>query len=86
MREYYKSLAEVEKANHRQQYPGYKCSPRKSSQIKKRKRSSDDDGFILNPSFEQSMSNEVKVPSISNAESNSLNSTVDSQFASFHNH
>jgi hypothetical protein len=34
---HYAKLAEEEKTNHRIVYPGYKCSPRKSSQIKKRK-------------------------------------------------
>jgi hypothetical protein len=38
IREYYKMLAEEEKAKHRLQYPDYKCSPRKPSDIKKRKR------------------------------------------------
>jgi hypothetical protein len=34
---HYAQLAEGEKNNHRILYPGYKCTPRKSSQIKKRK-------------------------------------------------
>lgn len=40
VRGYYRKLAEDEKLNHRIQYPDYKCSPRKSSEIKKRKRGS----------------------------------------------
>jgi hypothetical protein len=48
VREYYKTLAEEEKANHMLQYPDYKCSPRKSSQLKKRKRSLYDDSYIIN--------------------------------------
>jgi hypothetical protein len=39
VRAHYAQLAEEEKTKHRIQYPGYKCSPRKSSQIKKRKTS-----------------------------------------------
>jgi hypothetical protein len=35
----YKKLADEEKAKHQLRYPTYKCSPRKSSEIKKRKRS-----------------------------------------------
>lgn len=37
IKEQYKRLAEEEKARHRQKYPSYKCSPRKSSEIKRRK-------------------------------------------------
>ncbi|RFU34439.1 hypothetical protein B7463_g1889, partial [Scytalidium lignicola] len=40
VKECYKRLAEEEKARHRQQYPAYKCSPRKPSDIKRRKPSS----------------------------------------------
>jgi HMG (high mobility group) box len=57
VRDYYKILAEEEKAKHKLQHPDYKCSPRKSCQMKKRKRSLDDDDYILNPSFEHPMSN-----------------------------
>ena len=45
VKDYYKKLAEEEKANHQLQYPDYKCSPRKSSEIKKRKRSAEDDDY-----------------------------------------
>ena len=42
MRTKYKDLADQEKASHQIMYPAYKCSPRKSSEIKKRKRQSKD--------------------------------------------
>jgi hypothetical protein len=35
----YKKLADEEKFKHQLEYPNYKCSPRKSAEIKKRKRS-----------------------------------------------
>ena len=37
VRKHYFGLAETEKSTHRQRFPGYKCSPRKSADIKKRK-------------------------------------------------
>jgi hypothetical protein len=40
VKDHYKELAEQEKSKHQTQYPDYKCSPRKSAEIKKRKRSS----------------------------------------------
>lgn len=36
---HYKKLADLEKTKHQLQHPNYKCSPRKSSEIQKRKRS-----------------------------------------------
>ncbi|KAH8802873.1 hypothetical protein F5884DRAFT_488224 [Xylogone sp. PMI_703] len=47
IKEHYKKLAEEEKSRHHQQYPTYKCSPRKSSDIKRRKQFSK----LLQPSI-----------------------------------
>jgi hypothetical protein len=40
VRAHFQTLAEEEKSNHHLRYPEYKCSPRKSSEIKKRKATS----------------------------------------------
>jgi hypothetical protein len=64
VRDYYKKLAEEEKANHRLQYPDYKCSPRKPSEIKKRKRSSDNDGSYLSFATEPQIPLGIRVPEI----------------------
>jgi hypothetical protein len=78
VREYYKTLAEEEKANHLLQHPDYKCSPRKSSQLKKRKRSLDDDSYLLNPPIE--------LPILLRSENSTVNGPVASQFITSNDH
>jgi hypothetical protein len=43
VREYYKKLADEEKACHQLQHSDYKCSPRKASEMRKRKRVTEDE-------------------------------------------
>lgn len=79
VKDYYKKLAEEEKANHRLLYPDYKCSPRKSSEIKKRKRSVDDNGNHLNSASEQPRAVEVSAPEIPSSQTNVQTAPVNSQ-------
>lgn len=48
---HYKQLADQEKYNHQLHHPGYKCSPRKSSEIHKRKKSSKKTMIIIEGSL-----------------------------------